>query len=184
MKQESRHFSDERFNELLFTQYYILNPLYENLYKPMLDSAELIARYNNYASINCMSGMALEKYNALTHPYPSIMDKIKKYGCDPKQLHHILRIKDFIVRYCDGEEYSSILIPTNKEELLNIKANYHYELEYTKSLAKSTCDWIKEYKDNYMKENPVKINKRAEKLMKDVLTKLITFSIKREVNNG
>lgn len=173
------------FIELLFTQYFVLNPIYTSLYRPMLDNAEIIARYNNYASVNCMSGMALEKYNALTHPYPSIMDKIEKYGCDPKQLHHILRIKDFIIRYCEGERYRTILIPKNKEELLDIKANYHYELEYSKSLAKSTCDWIKEYKDKYMKNNPVKINEQAENIMTKVMTDLITFSIKREVNaNG
>lgn len=172
------------FIELLFTQYFVLNPIYKSLYRPMLDNAEIIARYNNYASVNCMSGMALEKYNALTHPYPSIMDKIMKYGCDPKQLHHILRIKDFIVRYCEGEKYRTILISQNKEELLEIKANYHYELEYSKSLAKSTCDWIKEYKDEYMKNNPVKIDKRAENIMTRVMTDLITFSIKREVNTN
>src|SRR5574344_1042656 len=87
------------FIELLFTKYFVLNPLYKSLYEPMLSNAELIARYNDYASINCMSGMALEKYNALTHPYPSIKEKIDKYGYDNKQLHHILRIKDFIQRY-------------------------------------------------------------------------------------
>ena len=172
------------FIELLFTQYYVLNPLYENLYKPVLDNAELIARYNNYASINCMSGMALEKYNALTHPYPSIKEKIDKYGYDNKQLHHILRIKDFIVRYCEGEPYNKILIPKNKSELLSVKTGYVYSLEEAKKLAKDTCGWIKEYKDCYILNNPVQINHEAEKIMKDVLTKLITFSIKREVNNG
>lgn len=172
------------FIELLFTEYAVLNPIYKSLYRPMLDNAEIIARYNNYASINCMSGMALEKYNALTHPYPSIMDKIEKYGCDPKQLHHILRIKDFIVRYCEGEKYRTILIPKNKEDLLDVKANYHYELEYSKSLAKSTCDWIREYKDEYMKNNTVKIDGRAENIMSKVMTDLITFSIKREVNTN
>lgn len=172
------------FIELLFTEYFVLNPIYKSLYRPMLDNAEIIARYNNYAGVNCMSGMALEKYNALTHPYPSIMDKIEKYGCDPKQLHHILRIKDFIVRYCEGEKYRTILTPKNKEELLDIKVNYHYELEYSKSLAKSTCDWIKEYKDEYMKKNPVKIDERAENIMTKVMTDLITFSIKREVNTN
>lgn len=171
------------FIELLFTQYWVLNPLYMDLYRPMMDNAEIIARYNNYASINCMSGMALEKYNALTHPYPSIKEKIDKYGYDNKQLHHILRIKDFIVRYCSGEQYRDILIPTDKEELLLVKTGYKYSLEEAKKLAKETCDWIKDYKDKYMVNNAVHINNEAEKLMKDVLTKLITFSIKREVNN-
>lgn len=170
------------FIELLFTKYYVLNPIYKNLYKPMLDNAEKIARYNNYASLNCMSGMALEKYNALTHPYPSIKDKIDKYGYDNKQLHHILRIKDFIQRYINNEKYETILIPTNKENLLQVKSAYVYRLEDAKRIAKETCDYIKEFKDEYMKHNEVFVDKEAEKLMQDVLTNIITFSIKSEVN--
>lgn len=169
------------FVELLFTQYYILNPIYEELFAPMLDNAEKIARYNNYASVNCMCGMAFEKYKALTYPYPSIVDKIEKYGCDPKQLHHILRLKDFIERYCNGESYRTILIPKNKDMLLDIKSNYHYELEYSKNLAKETCEWIKQYKQEYMENNPLEINTEAKDVMEKVMTNLITFSIKNEV---
>lgn len=172
------------FIELLFTQYYKLNPIYKSLYNPMLDNAESIARYNNYASVNCMSGMALEKYNALTHPYPSIKDKIDMYGYDNKQLHHILRLKGFITRYCSGERYRQILIPTNKEELLRVKSDYIYSLEDAKRIAKETCDWIKEYKDNYMNKNLIVIDKEVDKLMTKVMTDLITFSIKREVNGN
>lgn len=99
-----------------------------------------------------------------------------------KQLHHILRLKDFVPRYCSGEVYKQILIPTNREELLRVKSDYMYSLEDAKRIAKETCDWIKEYKDNYMANNPVVINKEADDLMTKVMTDLITFSIKREVN--
>lgn len=99
-----------------------------------------------------------------------------------KQLHHILRLKDFVPRYCSGEIYKQILIPTNREELLRAKSDYVYSLEDAKRIAKETCDWIKEYKDDYMVNNPVVINKEADDLMTKVMTDLITFSIKREVN--
>lgn len=171
------------FIELLFTQYYVLNPTYKELYQPMLDNAEIIARYNNYASVNCICGMSLEKMNALTHPYPSIMGKIEKYGFDNKQLHHILRLKEFIIRYCNGEAYKDILIPWNKEELLKVKSSYVYPLDEAKQIAKDSCDFIKHFKDEYMKNNPVKIDERAENIITKVMTDLITFSIKREVNN-
>lgn len=172
------------FIELLFTQYYVLNPIYKGLYRPMLDNAEKIARYNNYASLNCMSGMALEKYNALDHPYPSIKDKIDKYGYDNKQLHHILRIKDFIQRYISGEKYCTILIPKHKEELLNVKSSYIYPLNEAKKLANETCDFIKQVKDEYMNCKSVFVDKEAENIMLEVLTNIITFSIKREVNTN
>lgn len=172
------------FIELLFTKYYVLNSKYEELYKPMLENNEKIARYNNYASLNCMSGMALEKYNALTHPYPSIKEKIDKYGYDHKQLHHILRIKDFIQRYVNYERYETILIPKDKDELLKVKSSYVYSLEDAKRIAKETCDYIKDFKDEYMKNNEVFVDKEAEKVMQDVLTDIITFSIKSEVNTN
>ena len=80
--------------------------------------------------------------------------------------------------------YRQILIPTNREELLRVKSDYIYSLEDAKKIAKDTCDWIKEYKDNYMVNNPVVINKEADNLMIKVMTDLITFSIRREVNNN
>ena len=53
------------FVEILFTKYKMVNPEYEDVYKPMLENAESIARYNNYAFINCMAGMCMEKHKAL-----------------------------------------------------------------------------------------------------------------------
>lgn len=170
------------FVELLFTKYYVLNPEYAELYQPMLDSAEKIARYNNYASVNCMAGMSFEKLAALTHPYPSIKEKIDKYGWDNKQLHHILRLKDFISRYCDGEEYRSILIPSDKEHLLEVKRSYIYSLDEAVELAQDTTCWIKQFKDEYMKNNPVHIDEDVERLMSQVMTNLIKLSVKKEVN--
>ena len=48
------------FVEILFTRYYILNPKYADLFQPVLDAREEIARYNNYAGMNCLMGLALE----------------------------------------------------------------------------------------------------------------------------
>lgn len=169
------------FIELLFTQYYVLNDEYKELYQPMLDNNEIIARYNNYASLNCMSGMALEKYNALTHPYPSIKDKIDRYGYDNKQFHHIVRLVDFIQRYITDEEYKDILIPTDKQHLLDIKKSYIYSLEDAKIMSKEYCDFIKKVKDDYMSTNPANINQSANEIMDSVTLNIIKHSIRKEV---
>ena len=169
------------FIELLFTQYYVLNDEYKELYQPMLDNNELIAHYNNYASLNCMSGMALEKYNALTHPYPSIKDKIDRYGYDNKQFHHVLRMKEFIERYIDGEKYSDILIPYEKGMLLAIKKEYIYSVDDAKSMCKSACDYMKQLKDDYMATNPVNINQKAIEIMEEVCYNTIRHSIRKEI---
>ena len=49
------------------------------------------------------------KKKALCHPYPSLIDKIEKYGYDGKQLHHIIRMCDFIYAYTHNNLYEECL---------------------------------------------------------------------------
>lgn len=128
------------FVEILFTDYYYLNPLYEDLFMPMIENRELIARFNKMASVKCMIGMALEKRKALEHPYPTIKWKIDKWGYDGKQLHHILRMKDFSERYINGESYKSCLTPRNSEYLIDIKRNVENGEVITVERARELCD--------------------------------------------
>ena len=82
---------------------------------------ELIGRYNDFASLNCMVGTAMEKQKALCHPYPATMDKIERFGYDPKQLHHILRLEEFMTRWLDGEPYEDCLLSKKTDYLKQIK---------------------------------------------------------------
>lgn len=71
------------FVEVLFTEYKYMNPKYEKLFKPMFDNREKIARYDEYKTLNSIAGMSMEKFKAMEHPYPTLIDKIKKFGYDP-----------------------------------------------------------------------------------------------------
>lgn len=70
------------FIEILFTEYKIINPKYQEIANELFDIADDIARINRNAALRTMSGMSMEKYKALKHPYPSIIDRIEKYGYD------------------------------------------------------------------------------------------------------
>jgi predicted nucleotidyltransferase len=168
------------FVEILFTKYKIMNPKYEKLFQPLIDNNELIARYNNYAAVNCIAGMSMEKYKALEHPYPSLIDKIEKYGYDSKQLHHIIRLNEFIKRYINGEPYKECLIPRNKEYLIAVKKNIH-SLEEARKIAKELSKETKEIKDKYMNENKLEINKDAELLLRNVLIEIMKHNFKTEL---
>lgn len=168
------------FVEILFTQYRKLNPEFEKLYMPMFDNAEAIARYNNYAFINCMAGMSMEKYKALEHPYPTLVEKIEKYGYDPKQLHHIVRMNEFMIRYIDGESYSDCLVSKKAEYLIDIKRGCH-TLEEARQIAKSMLDDTIRRKNAYMENNPLVINKFVEELMNEVLINILKKSFVLEL---
>ena len=162
------------FLEILFTDYFLLNPLYEDLFKPLMDNAELIAHYNNYAGVNCIAGMVFEKRKALTHRYEGLADKIDKYGMDSKQLHHILRCREFLERFCSGVSYKSCLLPTNPEYLIEVKRNpLLYTLDEAIALADEKVEETKQIKEKYMNENPVIINETARELLDTTLCEIL-----------
>jgi predicted nucleotidyltransferase len=170
------------FVEILFTKYKHINIEYKEYFQPMLDNNEKIAHYNNYASVNCISGMSMEKYKALEHPYPSIIEKIEKYGHDCKQLHHIVRMNEFIRRYLNGEPYKNCLISNNRKNLLKIKSGF-YSLKNARILAKLFDDDTRRIKNEYMANNPLVVDQEVEKIMYDVIEKCIKYSIKKEIMN-
>lgn len=100
------------FLEILFTPYCIINPLYKEQWMRLVTKREEIARMNPYRAIKSMKGIALEKYHAMEHPYPSKLDIIKKYGHDGKQTSHLIRVDDYLERYINGEPYGDCLHPS------------------------------------------------------------------------
>ena len=120
--------------ELLFTKYCFINPKYEKLVMELKELAEPISRMHPNQALRCLAGTSAEKYKALEHPYPGTMDKINKYGYDPKQLHHILRINDFMTRYIAGESYAECLVPHHVGYLMQVKKGL-FTLAEAKRLA-------------------------------------------------
>lgn len=126
------------FVEILFTPYKIINAQYAELVQPIFDNAERIAHLDYNKALLCIAGMSEQKYVALKHPYPTIVDKIKKFGYDPKQLHHIFRLHDFIKKYISGLPYTECLIPDNKDYLIKVKKGE----EPTSTHNVKQCEWV------------------------------------------
>lgn len=169
------------FIEILFTKYKYLNPEYESIYQPMFDNRERIAHYNNYAAVNCICGMVYEKHKAMEHPYPTLKDKIDKYGYDNKQLHHIVRCREFLWRYIHGESYENCLISNMPNDLIRIKSEYIYSLEEARQLANRLDNEVKFIKEEYMKNNPLVVNKQVNDIMNNVLIDVLKYSFKKEI---
>ena len=83
---------NQSYLEILFTKYKIINPKYKDFVKKILDMKKDIVKMNIPQLARCISGMSMEKVNALEHPYPATQDKIEKFGYDPKQLASIIRL--------------------------------------------------------------------------------------------
>lgn len=168
--------------EILFTDFKIINPKYEALMTELLSQAENIARAHPNQALRCFSGMSMEKLKALTHPYPSIKDKIDKFGYDPKQLHHILRLNDFVKRYIAGESFKDCLKPTNINYLVDIKLGI-LPLEEAKALAVNVDQETKELVLLNKTEEEI-INQEVVDFLTELKIKFIKQFLSEELRNA
>lgn len=110
------------FIELLFTEYYYVNPIYTEEIRALRNNAEYIAHLDEAKALSCMVGMAKEKYAALFKPYPSQKEVVEKYGYAAKQLHHIHRLRALMSDYIEGKAYKDCLVPKReKASLVDLK---------------------------------------------------------------
>lgn len=166
---------NQQFLETLFTDYKIINPKYKSLILELFNKNESIASINKYKLYSCISGMSLEKQNALEHPYPSIKDKIDKYGYDGKQLHHIIRLNQFIKNLLNGMSFKqSLTYFENEYRDMCIKAKLNeFSLEEARNLANVYCQDTYNRKNLYKEQNLEFINLDTIKFLDDLKTKIL-----------
>ena len=167
------------FIEILFTEYALINSQYFDEITYLLDGKEKIARMNVNQALRCMAGISKEKLKALQHPYPATLDKIEKFGYDPKQLYHILRMNDFIRKYIAEKPYSECLIPDEKEYLISIKKgalSCDTAVKLAKLVDESTF-WLK---DKNVLENDI-INNEAVEILRKVKYDILKKRFKKQI---
>lgn len=160
------------FVEILFTKYRILNPKYQDLFEPVLESRERIARYNPYAALSCMVGMGFEKQKAMEHPYPATKDKIERFGYDPKQTHHAVRLVEFMSKYIAGSKYEDCLVSSQKESLKDIKRGI-YSLDTARILMVNAVNRLEDMRTKYMETTPPHVDKGVEAILNDATVSIM-----------
>ena len=177
--------------ELLFTDFKIINPEWAEFIEPLFANRELISKYNRNQFLRCIAGMAKEKRKALCHPYPNLIEKIEKYGYDGKQLHHCVRLCNFIKRFIYGESLDTcykIKEPMQHTILMNYKKQKDaYGGELSKERAMEICDYyvaeIGKIKDAALTEKEV-LDKDAEKLLSRILLRIIKAKMIKDLKNN
>lgn len=168
------------FLEILFTPYYIINPLYKKEWDKLVEHREDIARMNPKRAIQSMKGIALEKYFAMEHRYPSKIEVIDKYGYDPKQLHHLGRVREWMKRYQEGEPYEACLHSKDPLFLLDMKMG-KYTLDEARVMAdkfKSEVETMAEFFYNWY---PYEEDVATEQLLKEVSYNIMRISVMEEL---
>lgn len=165
--------------EILFTDFKIVNPIYEEPWNKLVEIREQIARYNEYRAIKSMIGIAGNKYKLTTHPTPDKIDYFKIYGYNPKELYQLLRIEEYVNKYVRGVPYEKCLKSNYRDFLIEVK-NGFYKKEHVEDIAKSSFEHIMNMGDKFA-ETANKERPEVEIKMNEIQQEIMLISIKNEL---
>ena len=168
------------FIEILFTPYFIVNPTFADEWGRLQAQKERIAHYSPYNAVKTMKGIAMEKYHAMEHEYPSKLEVLAKYGYDPKQLHHLLRVKEYLQRYINGESYEDCLRPRNPEYLIAVKQGY-FNLDEARIAADSAIANVTATADAFCEKVGKTFDTEVDVLLDDVQYNIVKTALKGEI---
>lgn len=180
---ETFHKQNLNFLEILFTDYYWINPMYEDQWMRLVQKREQIARMNPWRAVKSMKGIAMEKYHAMEHEYPSKVDILAKWGYDPKQLHHLLRVEEYLGRYINGEKYEDCLRPHCPEYLVKVKKG-QYDLNTARVIGKIAIENVIRVADAFCSQTSDKEDEAMRGLLEDVSYKIMKISVENELKEG
>ena len=166
------------FLEILYTPYFYLpNENFVPIWGDLVERREEITHYDRVRSVKSMMGIASEKYFAMEHHYPARMKWIHKFGYDCKQLHHLLRIEEYLIRYLNDEPYGDCLLSKQPEYLKAVKLGHH-NLTEAREIANKSYNNIHSICDNFIekhKDDPV--NNEISDFLDDISYKIMKISV-------
>lgn len=95
------------FVETLYTRHWLAHTDYMSEFRQLREHRDLIANAQPQKLMHMACGMARQKYVAFDKPFEGKLGVLEKYGYDPKQLHHLVRLYFFMKTYlrtCDFEK--------------------------------------------------------------------------------
>lgn len=123
-------------------------------------------------NLKSILGAMHEKRKALTHEYPSKKEEFEKWGFDPKQYHHIIRLCNLLLDIKrDGILYSyERYMESEREVMIDYKRNKHnYTKKYVEKESDKYIEFAKQLIPNDYKYESMDLSKEVSKYIEDKL---------------
>ena len=169
------------FLEILFTDYAIINPLYAEEWKRLVDAREEISHMNPYKSMQSMAGMCREKFHALQHRYPAKQHIIDEHGYDGKQVSHQERVRHAMIKYANGESYWSCIHEPFEPYYLKMMKRHVLPLEEAKAMSAWSLEEAKVLRTQFCDAHPNEENEETLALLKKIQCDIMETSVKEEL---
>lgn len=171
------------FLEILFTDYFVVNSTYWDQWMRLVHQREEIAHMDPFRAVKSMKGIALEKFHAMEHKYPSKVEIIDAYGYDGKQVSHLLRVDDYLTRYIAGESYESCLRPSSDlvPRIMDYKMLDRIPLEEARAEAKEVLAHAEAIADAFCAQHSDQEDPAMRELLEDVSYNIMKIAVEREL---
>lgn len=156
---------NSNYLEILFTQYYYLNPEYEKILRNLFIYRENIARFDEFSAVRCMTGMSFsQRFLKYSEKNPG------KY--DSKLLAHIVRNNEMLKRYVAGEDFEKCLISNQLDYLRKLKAGV-LSCEDAKTLVKNISKESMKIRQDFIRSKTNSIKTEISDLFHDMIKKCL-----------
>lgn len=162
------------FLEVLFTEYYMVHKMYARFFKLLRDRREDIAHYDPLRAIMSSGAQGVNKCKAIEHISPASEEKINKYGYDPKQLCHAIRMREYCQCYIDGYSFADCINPADKKYLIYVKQG-NLLPKIAREIAKIEKEHIEElmyYAKTFFSS---KKNEEVDEFMTDIVYQMLEY---------
>ncbi len=127
--------------------------------------------YNAKTNVKSYYHMMMQKYHALDKQFESKKDIIAKYGYDPKQLHHIVRLYHLLENY----------FYANADEN-NVKVTDEELKKYLISLKLEPIEGFRELADNYI-NNAKQIQMQLDEFVENDISDEVIYQYLEDLDN-
>lgn len=169
------------FLEILFTDYFIINPMYKDDWDILVAHREEIAHLNPYRVMQAMCGMCAEKNHALQHRYPAKQHIIDEFGYDGKQLSHQERVRHAMIKYANGETYWNCIHEPFEPYYLKMMKRHGLRVEEAVAMSEWSLKEAKAIKDDFCSKVPNEENQETLKILRQAQEEIIRISIMEEL---
>lgn len=168
------------FVEILYSPWIIINNTYWDEVKSLFEKRDLVGFYCKTRAVQTMKGIALNKYDALKKDTPSHKAELEQFGYSPKELHHLIRITDFMGKYIAEKPYEECMIPNDTKSLIWVKQG-GIPVEEAQEVADRYKKMIIELCDNYISTHDMSYLPEGEEMLKQVQEDVMRKAIKLEL---
>ena len=122
------------FLEILFTPYRVLSPWLGDMYRPIFEHAEEIARMDATAAIRAILGqMSSMKRLAFTRTDATAAE-YDQYGFVPKKLANFIFNYNLLLNYIAGKPFAMCLEPTDRAFIVQLKTDCILDADQAKQM--------------------------------------------------